>query len=199
MQSKLGMGLGRNFAAQGQFGPNSFGPAQSLGRFWNLIFGLGLGLDFLALGWAGPWARWKINVGPNLGHFHPRFRQFLSFFLNQRTCIIITLMRSIIEIRTIQFWEFCQFEKSEIRKFVLNCIIWAIIGPFRTTCLAQHFLGLGLGQKNSAQGRFGPASFEPPLGLGQTWAKLVYRPGPIWAGPGQAQTHPYFWQCGKLM
>ena len=53
----IGMGLGRIFAAQGQFGPISFGPAQGLGRFWNLTFGPGPGLDFLALGWAGPWAR----------------------------------------------------------------------------------------------------------------------------------------------
>ena len=28
------------------------------------------------------------------------------------------------------------------------------------------------------------------LGLAQPWAKLVYKPGPIWAGLGQAQTHP---------
>ena len=53
----VGMGLGRIFSAQGQFGLISFGPAQGLGRFWNLTFGPGLGLDFLALGWAGPWAR----------------------------------------------------------------------------------------------------------------------------------------------
>ena len=79
----------------------------------------------------------------------------------------------------------------EIWKFGLNHITWATFGPFRTICSAHQFLGLGLGQKNSAQGRFGPVSFGPPLGLGQPWAKLVYRPGPIWAGPGQAQTHPY--------
>ena len=41
------MGLGRIFVAQGQFGP-----AQGLGHFWNLTFGPGPGLDFLALGWA---------------------------------------------------------------------------------------------------------------------------------------------------
>ena len=91
----------------------------------------------------------------------------------------------------IQFWEFCQIEIFEIWKFELNHITWATFGPFRTICSAHQFLGLGLGQKNSAQGRFGPVSFGPPLGLGQPWAKLVYRPGPIWAGPGQAQTHPY--------
>ena len=68
----IGMGLGRIFLAQGQFGPISFGPAQGLGHFWNLTFGPGPGLDFLALGWAGPWARLKINVGPNLGHFDPK-------------------------------------------------------------------------------------------------------------------------------
>ena len=73
--SEIGMGLGRIFVAQGQFGPISFGPAQGLGHFWNLTFGPGPGLDFLALGWAGPWARLKINVGPNLGHFDPKFRQ----------------------------------------------------------------------------------------------------------------------------
>ena len=75
IQFDIGMGLGRIFVAQGQFGPISFGPAQGLGHFWNLTFGPGPGLDFLALGWAGPWARLKINVGPNLGHFDPKFRQ----------------------------------------------------------------------------------------------------------------------------
>ena len=85
----------------------------------------------------------------------------------------------------------------EIWKFGLNHITWATFGPFRTICSAHQFLGLGLGQKNSAQGRFGPVSFGPPLGLGQPWAKLVYRPGPIWAGPGQAQTHPYLQSLTK--
>ena len=75
LPTQLGMGLGRIFVAQGRFGPISFGPAQGLGHFWNLTFGPGPGLDFLALGWAGPWARLKINVGPNLGHFDPKFRQ----------------------------------------------------------------------------------------------------------------------------
>ena len=68
-----------------------------------------------------------------------------------------------------------------------NVIILDHFGPI---VRPKFFFGLGLGQKNSAQGQFGPTFLGPLLGLGQSWAKLVYRPGPIWAGPGLAQTHP---------
>ena len=57
------MGLGQIFVAQGQFGPIFFGPAQGLGHFWNLTFGPGPGLDFLALGWAG--LGWALGQNEN--------------------------------------------------------------------------------------------------------------------------------------
>ena len=73
MQFILGMGLGRIFTAQGQFGPISFGPAQGLGRFQTLTFGPGLGPDFLGLGWIGPWAIQLIKKEPIWATFGPLF------------------------------------------------------------------------------------------------------------------------------
>ena len=114
------MGLGRIFSAQGRFGPISFGPAQGLGHFWNLTFGPGPGLDFLALGWAGPWAKLKINVGPNLGHFHAKFRQLKTMF--DKWCILDSNFQQFIDlilylpllgfrivIDLYKIEEFCQF------------------------------------------------------------------------------------------
>ena len=85
-------------------------------------------------------------------------------------------------------YKFATFKKKLFAK-LYN--LRQVLNHFEMLSGSIFFVLLGLGQKISAQGQFGPASFGPPLGLGQSWAKLVYRPGPIWAGPGQAQTHPY--------
>ena len=63
----IGMGLGQNFAAQGRFGPGLLWAGPRLGPISNLTFGPGPGLDFPSLGWIGPWAIQKINIGPLLG------------------------------------------------------------------------------------------------------------------------------------
>ena len=60
----LGMGLGRNFAAQGRFGPAFLWAGPMLGPFSNLTFGPGPGQDFPPLGWIRPWAVQKIIIGP---------------------------------------------------------------------------------------------------------------------------------------
>ena len=116
--------------------------------------------------------------------------------------LVISLLKTLVFIIPICKFDI-EFEQTTFRLVIQEDFLfckfklwknWAKsyhFGLFWATCPAQQFFGLGLGQKKSAQGRFGPASFGPPLGLGQPWAKLVYRPGPIWAGPGPAQTHPY--------
>ena len=82
---KIGMGLGQNFAAQGQFGPGLLWAGPRLGPISNLTFGPGPGLDFPSLGWIGPWAIQIFKIGPLLGHFwaslgQPKTR-FITFYV----------------------------------------------------------------------------------------------------------------------
>ena len=80
---------------------------------------------------------------------------------------------------------------------IWNMEIWTKsyhLGHFWT--IKDHLLGPSISWAGPGPKKFGPrpiwaSVLWAPLGLGQPWAKLIYRPGPIWAGPGQAQTHPY--------